>query len=123
MAEESTALPAGVRLLWGLDKPRGGDPSLRFSLDEVVAAAIEVADTEGLAAVSMARVAQQLGSSTMALYRYVASKDDLLLLMSDAAIGPPPVLRGRRSGAAGCGSGRWPSARSGGDDRGCSSSL
>ena len=45
----------------------------------------------------MARVARQLGSSTMALIRYVASKDELLLLMSDAAVGPPPALPARRS--------------------------
>ncbi|WP_255371655.1 TetR/AcrR family transcriptional regulator [Cellulosimicrobium sp. CUA-896] len=48
-------------------------------------AAIEVADAEGLDAVSMARVAESLGYSSMALYRYVASKDELLALMADAA--------------------------------------
>ena len=75
---------------------RGRGPKPAFTLDEVVAAAIAIADEEGLAAVSMARVADQLGSSTMALYRYVTSKDDLLLLMGDAAVGAPPVFRGRR---------------------------
>src|SRR5262245_60943816 len=85
-------LPPGVQLLWGLREPgrRGPKPSL--TLDEIVAAAIEVADAEGLAAVSMARVAKQVGSSTMALYRYVANKDELLLLMSDIGIDDPPVL-------------------------------
>jgi AcrR family transcriptional regulator len=61
-----------------------------------VAAAIEIADAEGLAAVSMARVAAQVGASTMALYRYVATKDELLLLMSDAGLGLPPTFPGRR---------------------------
>jgi AcrR family transcriptional regulator len=96
MTEAGHALPAGVQLLWGLRQPPRRGPKPAFTLDEVVAAAIDVADADGLAAVSMARVAEQLGSSTMALYRYVASKDELLLLMSDAAIGPPPVFRGRR---------------------------
>ena len=84
-------LPDAIALLWGR-RPvarRGRKPSL--SLDEITAAAVRVADAEGLAAVSMARVAAELGSATMALYRYVASKDELLLLMSDAALEEPPV--------------------------------
>src|SRR4051794_5113306 len=50
-----------------------------------------------MAAVSMARVAQELGNATMALYRHVASKDELLLLMSDAAFEAPPQLPGDES--------------------------
>jgi AcrR family transcriptional regulator len=42
----------------------------------------------------MARVATQLGNSTMALYRHVRSKDELLALMSDAAFDDPPDLPG-----------------------------
>jgi AcrR family transcriptional regulator len=61
-------------------------------VERVVAAAIEVADEHGLAAVSMSRVADRLGASTMALYRHVASKDELLALMVDGAAGPPPEL-------------------------------
>ena len=56
----------------------------------VVAAAIELADGQGLEAVSMARVAERLGFTTMALYRHVRSKDDLLRVMLDTALGPPP---------------------------------
>ena len=86
------SLPPGVQLLWGLREAgrRGPKPSL--TRDEIAAAAIGIADAEGLAAVSMARVAQQVGASTMALYRYVANKDELLLLMSDAGIDQPPTL-------------------------------
>ena len=51
----------------------------------IVDAAVRVADTEGLAALSMARVAADLGFTTMSLYRYVASKDELLLLMVNSA--------------------------------------
>jgi AcrR family transcriptional regulator len=54
-----------------------------------LAAGIEVAGAEGLEALSMGRVARRLGASTMSLYRYVAAKDDLLLLMVDAALGTP----------------------------------
>ena len=52
-------------------------------------AAIELADADGLAAVSMARVAERLGNSTMALYRHVKSKDELLRADVDAALGAP----------------------------------
>ncbi len=58
--------------------------------ERVVAAAIELADEDGLEAVSMARVAARLGFTTMSLYRHVESKDDLLRTMLDTALGPPP---------------------------------
>lgn len=53
----------------------------------VVRAAIEIADTEGLAALSMRSVAARLGVATMSPYRYVSSKDQLVALMADAAFG------------------------------------
>lgn len=40
----------------------------------------------------MAQVAKELGVGTMSLYRYAAAKDELLVLMSDAALGPPPTI-------------------------------
>jgi AcrR family transcriptional regulator len=88
---EEIDLPADIALLWGRRPAarRGRKPSL--SLDEIAAAAVRLADAEGLGAVSMSRVAAELGSATMALYRYVASKDELLLLMSDAALEEPPA--------------------------------
>ena len=47
----------------------------------------------------MARIAKQLGVGTMSLYRYVAAKDELLTLMVDTALGPPPPLPSRGDGA------------------------
>lgn len=58
---------------------------------QVVAAAIRLADGDGLEAVSMARVAERLGFTTMSLYRHVRSKDALLRAMLDTALGPPPA--------------------------------
>ena len=69
---------------------RGRKPSIDAA--DITRAAIAVADAEGLAAVSMARVAAELGNATMALYRHVKSKDELLTLMGEAAIEHPPVL-------------------------------
>jgi AcrR family transcriptional regulator len=84
-----------LELLWGLrqPEPRRG-PKPRLSREAVVAAAVALADAEGLEAVSMQRVAKELGYTTMSLYRYVDSKEDMLLLMSDAAMeGEPPPPR------------------------------
>ncbi|MCP2306078.1 TetR/AcrR family transcriptional regulator C-terminal domain-containing protein [Actinokineospora globicatena] len=53
--------------------------------DRVVRAAMAIADAEGMSAVSMRRVATDLGVATMSLYRHVGSKEDLTLLMADAA--------------------------------------
>jgi AcrR family transcriptional regulator len=85
-------LPAGLDLLWGhRDRPRrerrGG-----LSTERIVAAAIKLADADGLEAVSMARVAERLGFTAMALYRHVSGKDELLVLMQEAALGPPPAF-------------------------------
>jgi DNA-binding transcriptional regulator YhcF (GntR family) len=59
--------------------------------DEVVRMAIAIADTEGLAALSMRRIAGELGVSTMALYRYVGGKDVLVVQMVDAALSEFPL--------------------------------
>jgi AcrR family transcriptional regulator len=56
-----------------------------LSIDAIVQTAIELADAEGLGAVSMARVAKELGFTTMSLYRYVTTKDELLQLMWNAS--------------------------------------
>ncbi|MEU6092749.1 TetR/AcrR family transcriptional regulator C-terminal domain-containing protein [Streptomyces sp. NPDC047085] len=62
-----------------------------LTLGRIVAAAVMVADTEGLAAVSMRRVAAELGVATMSLYRHVADKDDLLTRMMDTVIAEHPL--------------------------------
>jgi AcrR family transcriptional regulator len=84
-------VPASIRAAWGLHERPSRGPKAALRLDRIVEAAITVADAEGLEAVSMSRVAAELGSSAMSLYRYVASKDELLALMLDAAMGLPPA--------------------------------
>lgn len=88
----STELPAEIALLWGTREGprRGRRPTLTVA--DITRAAIAVADAEGLAAVSMSRVATELGNATMALYRHVRSKDELLTLMTDLAMETPPEL-------------------------------
>jgi AcrR family transcriptional regulator len=87
---DDTGLPASIEAAWGIRPRPNKGPKPGLSLDRIVAAAVKVAASEGLAAVSMSRVAGELGASAMSLYRYVASKDELLALMVDAALGPPP---------------------------------
>ncbi len=61
-------------------------PRPRTSVDEVVAAAVALADADGMDAVSMRAVAERLGVTAMALYTYVPSKRELLDLMYDATM-------------------------------------
>lgn len=64
-----------------------------LGLSRIVDAAIAIADDEGIAALSMRRLATELGVATMALYRYVRSRDELLLQMADAVFAAhPPAL-------------------------------
>ena len=84
-AGEKVQLPAGLDLLWGRRGPGKRGPRPGLSADAIVDAAIRLADAEGLEGVSMARVAAELGFTTMSLYRYVDSKDELLQLMWNAS--------------------------------------
>ncbi|WP_239678220.1 TetR/AcrR family transcriptional regulator [Natronosporangium hydrolyticum] len=87
-----SALSRSVDLLWQPpERPRRG-PKPSLSIERIVAAAIEIADAEGLEALSMQRMAGQLGFTAMSLYRYVPSKDHLIDIMLDAASGPAPEL-------------------------------
>jgi AcrR family transcriptional regulator len=60
-----------------------------MSLDGIAQAAIRLADTEGLDAVSMQRVAGELSFTKMSLYRYLPGKAELVAVMTDLAIGQP----------------------------------
>jgi AcrR family transcriptional regulator len=92
MPEINLTLPPGVLASWGLvpTSGRGRRPSIQLA--DIVSAAVALADTEGLAGVSMPRVARQVHVTQNALYRYVASKEELLVLIADAATGEPPQL-------------------------------
>jgi AcrR family transcriptional regulator len=74
-----------LALLWRLDqRPRRG-PERGLDLDTIVGTASALADRAGLEVVTMRRLAQELGVSTMALYTYIPGKDELIDLMVDAA--------------------------------------
>ncbi|AXB45581.1 hypothetical protein A4R43_26360 [Amycolatopsis albispora] len=62
------------------------DPERSLTVDAIVQAAIDVADAEGAGALSMRRIAAELGAGTMSLYRYVPGKEELLVLMVEEVI-------------------------------------
>ena len=76
-------LRRSIALLWGVPGAGRRGPKPSRSVEEVVSAAIALADAEGLAALSMRRVAEALGLSPMSLYTYVPSKAELVDLMVD----------------------------------------
>jgi AcrR family transcriptional regulator len=71
---------------------RGPKPAL--TLGQIADAAIAIADAEGLAAVSMQRVAADLGYTKMSLYRYLPGKTELIAAMLERALGAPPAIGG-----------------------------
>jgi AcrR family transcriptional regulator len=68
--------------IWARDEPGARRP--RYTREQIAAAALAVADAEGIEAVSMRRVAAELGAGTMTIYHYVRTKGELLDLMDDA---------------------------------------
>jgi AcrR family transcriptional regulator len=78
------------QLLWD-DRTQGTrGPKAGFTPNDVVRMAMQIADEEGLAAVTMHAVATRLGFTTMALYRYFPNKEALLDAVIDAGLGSPP---------------------------------
>ncbi|MFF5172596.1 TetR/AcrR family transcriptional regulator [Micromonospora sp. NPDC000089] len=73
--------------IWARPERGARGPAPAHSRDAIVAAAITLADSAGLDAVSMRAVAGALGTGAGSLYRYLSSRDDLLDLMADAAVG------------------------------------
>ncbi|MFO0727948.1 MAG: TetR/AcrR family transcriptional regulator [Myxococcota bacterium] len=82
-------------LLWEQRARPSRGPKTARTAEQVVAAAMAIADEEGLAAVTMHAVAARLEFTTMALYRYFPSKEALYDAIVDAGMGAPPPLTGR----------------------------
>ena len=83
--------------LWMRPKRTPRSPAAPLSADQIAAAAIAIADRDGVDALSMRRVAAALGCGTMSLYRHVRTKEELLDLMIDTVAGehrPPAAPSG-----------------------------
>jgi AcrR family transcriptional regulator len=70
---------------------RRTDTDSDLTRERIVAAAVRVADAEGLAQLSMRRIATELGAAPMSLYRHVDGKDGLLVSMMDSVLGEDPL--------------------------------
>jgi len=86
-----------VELLWAPpQQPSVRGPRPRISLADIVAAGVAIADADGLAALSMRKVASRLGVGPMSLYTYVPGRSELVELMIDHVYGehaiPDPEL-------------------------------
>jgi AcrR family transcriptional regulator len=86
----------GANLAWGRKAAPSRGPKPTLSTDQIARTAIRLADEDGLAAVTMQRVAGEVGLTTMAIYRYFPAKADLVALMIDAA-GDSPLHFGKPS--------------------------
>lgn len=85
-------LERSLALLWaGQTRGRRG-PRAQLTAERIADAAIRIADADGLEALSMQRIAADLGYSTMSIYNHIAGKDLLLEVVADVAAGKPPEL-------------------------------
>lgn len=84
-------LPPGMALAWGATPPPRRGPKPAHTVAQIVAAAVELADADGVANASLPNIAHEVGVTTNALYRYVSSKEELTVLLADAGWGPPPA--------------------------------
>lgn len=82
---DGVVLPSALEILWGRRSTGRRGPRAELDVEQIVSTAVGIANAEGLQAVSMARVAQTLGFTTMSLYRHLANKDELLQLMWNAS--------------------------------------
>lgn len=74
-------------VIWMRPSARGRGPQPAHSRESIAAAAVRLADEHGFEAVSMRRIAAEIGAGTMSLYRYVPRKEDLVDLMIDQVSG------------------------------------
>ncbi|GLY87214.1 TetR/AcrR family transcriptional regulator [Actinoallomurus iriomotensis] len=84
--EEERAQGRRKPTLWERIEGPGRGPRPALTHEQIARAAVEIADAEGLSAVSMRRLAERLGVATMGLYRYVTGKDEVYELMLDAVL-------------------------------------
>ncbi|MEV5613379.1 TetR/AcrR family transcriptional regulator [Streptomyces sp. NPDC052225] len=78
---------AEPQVIWARPERAGRGPRPAHSRADIAATAVRVADAEGIDAVSMRKIAAELGMGTMSLYNYVPRKEDLHELMVDAVSG------------------------------------
>ncbi|MFD3404156.1 TetR/AcrR family transcriptional regulator [Kribbella sp. NPDC058693] len=92
MTEDRGELPPGLALSWGVLPVQRRGPKPALSIEQIVDTGIEFGDRDGFEAISLQRIAAHLGVTTNAMYRYVRSKEELIVLVHEKAVGLPPEL-------------------------------
>src|ERR1700730_3129873 len=94
-ADDERELTAPGSPAWWAARQDRAEPARRVPvpLDRIVAGALELIDREGLGALSMRNLASELQTGTTTLYRYVAGKDEVLVLVADAVLGETQLRR------------------------------
>ena len=107
--------------IWARPEPRGRGARPALSRKQIVDVALQIADEEGLDAVSMRRLARELRSGAMSIYHYFDSRDELLDLMGDTRRGGDARARAAgRLAARRCARSRTTAAPRSSSTRGCS---
>jgi len=88
--EYEPAPPDWAVAAWAPAPPPGEESPTGLTTSRVVHAAIELADDAGLADLSIRKLGRRMGTGTMAAYRHIDSRDHLVVLMVDSALGAPP---------------------------------
>ncbi|GAA0712764.1 TetR/AcrR family transcriptional regulator [Dactylosporangium roseum] len=73
--------------IWMRPEQTARGPKPAYSRARIAESAVRIADAEGLEAATMRRIAAEIGAGAMSLYRYVPSRDDLIVLMADRLMG------------------------------------
>lgn len=82
-------MPHYAKVAWTMTR---SSSSKGLNAHKITQAAIEIADHEGIDAVTIRAIANKTGFSTMAIYRHIESRDELMLLLVDATLGPAPTF-------------------------------
>lgn len=85
-------IPPAPESLWSRPVRGARGPVPVYSRESIAAAGIKIAEDEGFEGVTMRAIARSLGTAAPSLYRYVKSRDEIIELMADAAIGSPALM-------------------------------
>src|SRR5258708_39351721 len=92
--DEQDPTAPGSPAWWAARQDRAEPPRrIPITLGRIIAGALELIDRQGLGALSMRNLASELGTGTTTLYRYVAGKDEVLVLVADAVLAETQLRR------------------------------
>lgn len=82
--------PHYAKFAWKAGPKNSGEQTKKLNTEKVVQGAIDLVSKEGLDNLSIRKLSEHLGFTTMAVYRHIESREELLILMVDMGLGTPP---------------------------------